>query len=67
VFRGGRRLYTPPSIHEIREHARAQLAGFHGGVKRFVNPHRYPVGLELGYFERRTRLILEERGLAQGG
>ena len=33
------------------------------GVKRFVNPHQYPVGLEKTLFDLRTRLILEARGL----
>jgi nicotinate phosphoribosyltransferase len=63
VFRGGRRVYASPSVHEIREHARKQLAGFHGGIKRFVNPHRYPVGLESRLFDLKTELILKARGL----
>ncbi len=67
VFRRGVRVYEPPDLEAIRRRVREQLGRFHGGVKRFVNPHRYPVGLELGYFERRTRLILEERGLAPEG
>jgi nicotinate phosphoribosyltransferase len=66
VFRQGARVYDPPDLEAIRRRVREQLGCFHAGVKRFVNPHRYPVGLELGYFERRTRLILEERGLAPG-
>ncbi len=51
VFRGGERVYDPPGLPEIRTRVREQLAGFHEGIKRFVNPHRYPVGLELGYFD----------------
>jgi nicotinate phosphoribosyltransferase len=62
VFRGGERVYDPPGLEAIRRRVGEQLAGFHGGVKRFVNPHRYPVGLELGYFERKTRLVMEMRG-----
>ncbi len=38
-----------------------QLASFHSGVKRFVNPHRYPVGLERGLQDLKLRLILEAR------
>ncbi|MBW8876694.1 MAG: nicotinate phosphoribosyltransferase [Acidobacteria bacterium] len=64
VFRQGRRVYEPPGLEEIRRRVGEQLARFHGGVKRFVNPHRYPVGLELGYFDLKTRLILEARGVA---
>jgi len=63
VVRNGRAVYDPPSIGESRKHALAQLAGFHDGVKRFVNPHRYPVGLEAGLSDLKTRLMLELRGL----
>ena len=61
VFRRGRRVYTPPPLPEMRARTKAQLAKFHGGVKRFVNPHRFPVGLERGLHEVRTQLILEAR------
>jgi nicotinate phosphoribosyltransferase len=64
IFRQGGRVWDPPGLEEIRRRVRQQLAGFHGGVKRFVNPHRYPVGMELGYFDLKTRLTLEARGLA---
>ncbi|MFL6195971.1 MAG: nicotinate phosphoribosyltransferase [Thermoanaerobaculia bacterium] len=64
VVRGGESVYAPPSLEEIRERLRGQLGQFHEGVKRFVNPHQYPVGLELDYFERKTRLVLEVRGAA---
>jgi nicotinate phosphoribosyltransferase len=63
VFRGGKRVYTPPSIHEIRKHARMQVDGFHAGIKRFVNPHRYPVGLESRLFDLKTELVMKARGL----
>ena len=32
-------------------------------MKRSVNPHAYPVGLEKGLFELRQGMILQERGL----
>jgi len=62
VFRRGRRVYTPPPLSEVRARTLAQLAAFHGGVKRFVNPHRYPVGLERGLHDLRTQLVLDARG-----
>ena len=43
-----------PSLEESRTRLQEQLGLFHAGVKRFVNPHRYPVGLELGLHERKT-------------
>jgi nicotinate phosphoribosyltransferase len=62
IFRGGKRVYELPSIEEIRARRVAELESFHPGVKRFVNPHRYPVGLEKGLFDLKTRLVLEARG-----
>ena len=63
VFRAGRKVYESPDLPSIRCRAAEQLAAFPGPVKRFVNPHEYFVGLERGLHERKTRLILQERGL----
>jgi nicotinate phosphoribosyltransferase len=62
VFRGGTSVYEMPSIQQSRQRTSDQLAMFHGGVKRFVNPHQYPVGLEKSLFDLRTELILKARG-----
>jgi len=67
VFRGGRRVYAPPPLAEVRARTKAQLARFHTGVKRFLTPHRFPVGLEKGLHDLRTRLVLEARGSAPRG
>jgi nicotinate phosphoribosyltransferase len=61
VFRGGRRVYEPPPLAESRARAKDQLGRFHAGVKRFLNPHQYPVGLEKRLHELRTRLVLDAR------
>ncbi len=61
VFRGGRLVYPRPSLAEARGRARHQLAMLHVGIKRLVNPHTYPAGLELGLHELKTRLILQGR------
>ncbi|MCL4120344.1 UNVERIFIED_CONTAM: hypothetical protein GTU68_000454 [Idotea baltica] len=61
IFRGGEKVYTPPSIHDVRNRTASQLALFHSGVRRFVNPHQYPVGLEVELHDLKTRLILEAR------
>ncbi|HSN13545.1 MAG TPA: nicotinate phosphoribosyltransferase [Anaeromyxobacteraceae bacterium] len=61
VFRGGKRVYDPPPLAESRARTIAQLAEFHPGVKRFVYPHQFPVGLERGLYDLRTRLVLEAR------
>ena len=62
VFRQGKRVYDVPSVADARRRAREQLAGFHAGVKRLLNPHQYPVGLEEGLHDRKSALILEARG-----
>jgi nicotinate phosphoribosyltransferase len=59
--RKGRRTSEPETLDAIRVRVREQLGTFHAGVKRFLNPHRYPVGLESTLHERRTELILAAR------
>jgi nicotinate phosphoribosyltransferase len=67
VFRAGKRVHEPPPAEEARRRLSEQLRTFHGGVKRFVNPHRYPVGLEEGLHERKTEIILKARRLREEG
>ncbi|HTV39820.1 MAG TPA: nicotinate phosphoribosyltransferase [Candidatus Sulfotelmatobacter sp.] len=62
VFAKGRRVYESPPLAEMRRRTQSQLAMFHSGVKRFVNPHQYPVGLELKLHELKTELVLRARG-----
>jgi nicotinate phosphoribosyltransferase len=62
VFRRGRVVYESPRVQTMRERVQQQLAMLHPGIKRFTNPHQYPVGLELGLHELKTRLILQARG-----
>ncbi|HYM62403.1 MAG TPA: nicotinate phosphoribosyltransferase, partial [Thermoanaerobaculia bacterium] len=54
IYRGGARVYESPSLAAIRKHREEQLDLFHPGIKRFVNPHRYPVGLEQHLFDLKT-------------
>jgi nicotinate phosphoribosyltransferase len=63
VVRAGRPVYEPPPLEATRERARGQIARLHPGIKRFVNPHQYPVGLALELHELKTRLVLQARGL----
>lgn len=67
ILRGGKPVYDLPPISRMREKVREQLAMFHGGVKRFLNPHTYPVGLEQGLHELKTDLVLKARGLNAAG
>lgn len=61
VFRAGRRIGPAESVHVARERVGAQLVRFHDGIKRFDNPHEYPVGLEQRLFELKSRLIRSAR------
>jgi nicotinate phosphoribosyltransferase len=64
IFRQGRCVYESPPLAASRQRTAAQLAMFHAGVKRFVNPHQYPVGLERSLHDLKTKLILQARGVA---
>jgi nicotinate phosphoribosyltransferase len=63
VVRAGEQVYQPPALPAVRSRVQEQLARFHGGIKRFHNPHLYPAGLEERLHERRTAMLLEARGL----
>ncbi|MGB3585655.1 MAG: nicotinate phosphoribosyltransferase [Tunicatimonas sp.] len=64
IFQGGKAVYESPKIADIRETTLSNLAELPSGVKRFVNPHSYPVGLEEKLFTKKTDLILKLRKLA---
>ena len=61
VVRAGKVTYRPPPLPEVRARTQRQLGHLHAGIKRFVNPHQYPVGLDPALHDRRTRMILEAR------
>jgi nicotinate phosphoribosyltransferase len=67
VFRKGKCVYSSPGLKSIRERVHNQLEQLHPGVKRFINPHTYIVGLERSLCHEKNRLILEARKLAEGG
>ncbi|QHT71385.1 nicotinate phosphoribosyltransferase [Rhodocytophaga rosea] len=63
VFREGKLIYELPPIEAIKERVQGQLSMFHEGIKRFANPHIYPVGLEKNLYDFKTNLILKLRNL----
>ena len=64
VFRAGEQVVRVPPLEASRQRAIEELDRLHPGIRRLVNPHVYPVGLEKSLHDRRTELILRARGLA---
>ncbi|MDF9796688.1 nicotinate phosphoribosyltransferase [Catalinimonas alkaloidigena] len=63
VFEKGKQVYQSPNIHKIRQQTIDSLNEIPSGVKRLVNPHSYPVGLEEKLYKLKTDLILKLRNL----
>lgn len=61
VLREGKQVYKLPDLDSIRARVREQLEKLHPGIKRFLNPHRYPAGLESSLYELKTRLLLQTK------
>jgi nicotinate phosphoribosyltransferase len=64
IFRAGERVYRSPDIHEVRAHTGRQLQALSPRMKRFLNPHEYPVGLEEALHQRKRELVAAARGQA---
>lgn len=64
IFRAGKLVYREPALAEIKARAHDQLQHLHAGLKRLLNPHEYPVGLEPALFARRAKLVLRYRPTA---
>ena len=62
ILRDGECCCDLPSIHKTRQLAQSQLSDFHEGIKRRINPRKYPVGLEPRLHDLKTRLIHQARG-----
>lgn len=61
LFEQGKLTYDIPHINEVKAHAANELKHFHAGVKRFMNPHSYPVGLEKNLSDFKYDLIRKLR------
>ena len=62
VVRAGRGVAPPAALEEARTRARDQLAALHPAIRRFLNPHVYPVGLERRLHEAKAQAIVTARG-----
>jgi nicotinate phosphoribosyltransferase len=57
VMRKGKRVYSTPSLSEIRAHAAAELDRFPVTMRRFHNPEPYFVGMEQRLNDKKLQLI----------
>lgn len=64
VFLGGKRVYSPPPIDEVRRHCAEGLSTLWESVLRFENPHRYYVDLSQRLWDIKHSL-LDSRGGAK--
>jgi nicotinate phosphoribosyltransferase len=62
VFRAGKKVMQLPDLETVRAFRETRMAGFHPSIRRLLNPHQYPVGLEVGLNKAKMELILKERG-----
>lgn len=63
IFSAGKLVYETPALQTSRQTALTELNQFHQSIRRFLNPHKYPVGLEKRLYDLRTSLILKAKGL----
>jgi nicotinate phosphoribosyltransferase len=61
IFKQGKNVYKIPPLSQSRQRTFNQLELFHPAIRRFLNPHSYPVGLEKNLYNLRTELILKAR------
>ena len=61
VFREGKKVYKFPGIPAIKNKVESEIKSIHGGIKRFENPHIFPVGLEEQLHQKKMDLIIKLR------
>ncbi len=57
IFRQGTCTYDRPSLASIRASTQKELSYFYSGIKRFIYPHEYVVGMEKSLHELKVNLI----------
>ncbi len=61
IFRQGKCIYRLPSLQNIRQYTKQELDRFSIGIKRFINPHLYTVGMEKKLYDLKIHLIKQIR------
>lgn len=59
IFQNGKRVYTSPSISEIRDYCAREVESLWDEVKRFENPHRYYVDLSKKLWDIKKELCVK--------
>ncbi|MBX9695608.1 MAG: nicotinate phosphoribosyltransferase [Cyanobacteria bacterium] len=62
VVKNGELVGDHPGLAATRDYVQSQLKSLHPSIKRMMNPHQYPVGLEMRLHQLKTDLILDARG-----
>jgi nicotinate phosphoribosyltransferase len=61
LLRAGQPAADAEPLEAIRQRVARGLERLHPTIRRFLNPHEYPVGLDVGLHELRQRMILDAR------
>ena len=57
VLQDGQQIYSFSSIHDTQKKYIANINSFDESIRRFINPHSYPAGIEKNLYQRRENLI----------
>lgn len=57
IFKDGKQVYEQPALNQVRRYIQDELARFHVGIKRSLNPHIYYVGMEKKIYDKKIELI----------
>lgn len=57
IFRKGELVYDLPALQAIQARTQEELRTFQVGIKRFLNPHQYIVGMEKTLYDLKVELI----------
>lgn len=61
IFRLGKLIYKRPLLKSSQEKTHRELQQFHESIRRLLNPHAYPVGLEENLYNLKLKLILKAK------
>lgn len=57
IFKKGKCVYQLPTLKEIRATTLREVKTFPKGIRRFINPQEYPVGMEKSLYDYKVQLI----------